>query len=79
MAVSDAPPLPSPFPNQPTHTTAQVSLWDARASEAGGLVERLSIGGPGSAVHCLDWCAAQGGLLGAAGVERSVFMIDPRK
>ncbi|KAF6263465.1 hypothetical protein COO60DRAFT_411654 [Scenedesmus sp. NREL 46B-D3] len=57
-----------------------VSLWDARAAgAAGGCVQRLATATVGQPLYALDWCAAQGGLLGSAGAERSVFITEPRK
>jgi hypothetical protein len=42
-----------------------VSLWDARAAgAAGGCVQRLATATVGQPLYALDWCAAQGGLLG---------------
>ncbi len=70
---------PSPPPALGHRTAVQVSLWDARAGEAGGLVQRVVVGAPGSALYCLGWCPAQQGLLGAAGSERSLQLIEPRK
>jgi hypothetical protein len=39
-----------------------VSLWDARAAAA--CVQRLATTTVGQPLYALDWCAAQGGLLG---------------
>jgi hypothetical protein len=39
-----------------------VSLWDARAAAA--CVQRLATATVGQPLYALDWCAAQGGLLG---------------
>jgi hypothetical protein len=61
----------------PSHL--QVSIWDVRAGERGGCMQRVSACPPGSPLYALDWCSAQGGLLGAAGAERAVQMIDPRR
>lgn len=57
----------------------QVSLWDVRQGERAGAVQRLSVAGGGSKVLSLAWCTSEGGLLGAAGEERSVTLLDPRK
>ncbi|KIY98625.1 hypothetical protein MNEG_9338 [Monoraphidium neglectum] len=56
-----------------------VSIWDVRAGERGGCVQRVAAAAPGSPLYALGWCEAQGGLLGAAGAERAVQMIDPRR
>ncbi|WIA36868.1 hypothetical protein OEZ86_008119 [Tetradesmus obliquus] len=57
-----------------------VSLWDARAAgAAGGCVQRLATATVGQPLYALDWCGAQGGLLGSAGAERSLFLTEPRK
>jgi hypothetical protein len=64
-----------------SHTRAhpQVSIWDARAGERGGCVHRTGVATAGSPLYALAWCGAQGGLLGAAGAERAVQMVDPRR
>ncbi len=58
---------------------AQVSLWDVRQGERQGLVQRLPVGMAGYPLYSLAWCEAQGGLLGAAGAERTVTLLEPRK
>ena len=63
-----------------THTLphAQISLWDLRQGEGGGCVQRLSVA-QGCPVYSLQWCAAEGGLLGCAGADRAVSLFEPRK
>ncbi|GBF88506.1 hypothetical protein Rsub_01219 [Raphidocelis subcapitata] len=56
-----------------------VSVWDVRAGERGGCVQRLLVAPTGSPLYALAWSGAQGGLLGAAGSERAVQLIDPRR
>jgi hypothetical protein len=41
-------------------------------------VQRLSVVA-GFPVYALQWCAAEGGLLGAAGADRAVTLFDCRK
>ncbi|KAF8065467.1 hypothetical protein HT031_003068 [Scenedesmus sp. PABB004] len=53
-----------------------VSLWDARAA---GCAARVVPGGVGQPLFALGWCGAQGGLLGAAGAERGLYLTEPRK
>jgi hypothetical protein len=68
----------------------QVSVWDVRAhGGGGGLVHRMPVstgaGGGAGGLSALAWWPGGGGgggrgaMLGAAGADRSVFMIDPRK
>ncbi|KAF5841542.1 hypothetical protein DUNSADRAFT_12470 [Dunaliella salina] len=68
---------PTTFP-LPAHCL-QVSLWDVRQGARGGLIQRTSVAPGGSPVFDLAWCKAQGGLLGAAGAERAVTLLEPRK
>jgi hypothetical protein len=49
-----------------------VCLYDVRAGEQGGCVQRCSVSAQGLGLHALDWCKAEGGLLGCAGAERWV-------
>lgn len=57
-----------------------ISLWDARdGGSAGGCVQRMATASIGNPLYSLDWCTAQGGLLGTAGADRSVFLVEPRK
>lgn len=56
----------------------QVSLWDVRAGESGGCVERMGLA-LGCPLYALEWCAAEGGLLGMAGADRAVTLMEPRK
>jgi len=42
-------------------------------------VHRMPAANPGIPLYSLAWCTAQGGLLGAAGAERAVQLIDPRR
>jgi hypothetical protein len=63
----------------PPHSL-QVTIYDARASESGGVVARISSAAlPGQPLYCQAWCPAKGGLLGVAGAERSVTVLEPRK
>jgi hypothetical protein len=57
----------------------QVVLYDLRAGERGGVVQRIALAAPGQPLYTQDWCSAQGGLLGAAGAERCVNLVEPRK
>lgn len=57
----------------------QVSLWDVRAAERGGCVARIACSQQGCNLYTTAWCRAEGGLLGAAGAERSVSLLEPRK
>lgn len=57
-----------------------ISLWDARVGgSSSGCVQRLATASIGNPLYSLDWCTAQGGLLGSAGAERSVVLTEPRK
>ncbi len=58
---------------------AQVSVWDARAGGSAGLVARVPLGLHGGPMYAVRWCGAGGGLLGAAGSDRSLYMVEPRK
>lgn len=71
-----APPIPDPCPV--LTWPPQVSLWDVRAGEAGGCVERIPMA-LGCPLYALDWCGAEGGLLGTAGADRAVTLLEPRK
>jgi hypothetical protein len=63
----------------PLHSP-QVTIYDARVSESGGVVARISnAASPAQPLYCQAWCPAQGGLLGVAGAERSVTVLEPRK
>lgn len=57
----------------------QLSVWDVRQGEKGGLVQRMALASGGSPIYALAWSGASGGLLGAAGAERAVQVVDPRK
>jgi hypothetical protein len=69
---------PTPTPPRPQHPR-QVSIWDARAGERGGCMQRVAAATAGSPLYTLAWCSGSGGLLGAAGAERAVQMVDPRR
>eukprot|EP00775_Hariotina_reticulata_P009762 gene9762-9919_t len=57
-----------------------ISIWDIRASgSGGGCMQRVATSTAGSPLYTVEWCPAQGGLLGSAGAERSVYMTDMRK
>ncbi|XRB06487.1 hypothetical protein NFJ02_27g64400 [Pycnococcus provasolii] len=55
---------------------SQVSLWDVRASEAGGCVHRLDGASPGAKLTCL---ATAHGIVAAGGMDRCVTVWDARR
>lgn len=58
----------------------QISIWDPRVGgSTSGCVQRVNVATPGQPLYCLDWCCAGNGMLGAAGAERTVCLIEPRK
>eukprot|EP00884_Botryococcus_braunii_P013045 jgi/Botrbrau1/21741/Bobra.43_1s0135.1 len=56
----------------------QVSVWDGRAAEKGGCVERLSSSSSSSPFYCVT-SDDTGAILGAAGGDRGVCLWDARK
>ncbi|KAK9808924.1 hypothetical protein WJX72_006473 [[Myrmecia] bisecta] len=58
----------------------EISLWDARAAEKGGCMQRVRPGTGGGLLYALAAAhTAEGAAyLGAAGADRSVFVLDPR-
>jgi hypothetical protein len=57
-----------------------VALWDLRAGERGGCVQRINAFNGGSPVYAMA-CIASGEshLLALTGAERSVVCLEPRK
>ncbi|CAM6083889.1 unnamed protein product [Calypogeia fissa] len=56
---------------------SQISIWDLRASEKGGFVQRILGAYSGGSLYAV--CSSPTGLLATGGAERTVLVFDPLK